>query len=59
MKMDAERRVKERCVHCGGEALTWHGINGIQKICLICGKAFEARRQDDVRKFHEEAEKYQ
>lgn len=51
-----ERRIKEICIHCGGESLTWKTDGKLRKICLICGKDFEAKRESDIHKFHKEAD---
>lgn len=48
-----ERRIKERCKHCGGIEMKWNGDGELKKICLICGKDFEARRHEDLHKFKE------
>jgi hypothetical protein len=53
-----ERRQRERCVYCGGTELRWKDAGVIKRICLICGKDFVARREEDSHKFHEEMEKY-
>jgi hypothetical protein len=54
-----ERRKEERCVHCNGNSMTWGDGSVLRKICLICGRDFEARREDDLHKFKREARKWQ
>jgi len=47
-----ERRKEQRCKFCGGKELKISdGTSDIMKVCLICGKDFKARREDDRREF--------
>jgi len=56
--MAIERREKDRCPHCNGEKMTWRSGRKLKIICLICGHEFDARREEDLHKFHKEAEDY-
>lgn len=47
-----ERRKQERCIYCGGTELKLLDDGVIKRICLICGKDFEARRDSDLTEFH-------
>lgn len=53
-----ERRKKECCIYCGGENLRFWDNGKINIICLICGKDFEAKREEDKSKFHETEETF-
>lgn len=53
-----DRRKKECCIYCGGEEMRWQSGDKIIKICLICGKDFEAKRSGDMGEFHKVAEDY-
>lgn len=53
-----DRRKEERCKYCGGKELTWGDGVVLRKICIICGKDFEAGRIDDLHKFKREAQQW-
>ena len=53
-----ERRVKEHCKYCGGEPMTWKYQDVLKKVCLICGKEFEARREEDSHRFNDFAREF-
>lgn len=53
-----ERRKTERCVYCNGVEVHWLVNGKLKKYCLICGKDFVARREDDLHKFKKFAKEF-
>jgi DNA-directed RNA polymerase subunit RPC12/RpoP len=57
-EMRIERRKENRCKYCGGMELRMESKGKIMKICLICGKDFEANRAGDLAEFNKLAREF-